>query len=132
LEGRDVPVEHIDHLKPLSAGGSETVWNKRPACSGCNLTKHARVFASGTGDERAFRIAREQANLTHLSMVLHNLIHYAKLNKYRGGNMAKHKINIGDRVRGTRCFGKGDVIEGVVVREVNRLGLSLERDDGQV
>ena len=46
--------------------------------------------------------------------------------------MAKHKINIGDRVRGTRCFGKGDVIEGVVVREVNRLGLTLERDDGQV
>src|SRR5690606_14463200 len=74
LEGRDVPMEHIDHLKPLSAGGSETVWNKRPACSGCNLSKHARVFASGTGDERAFRIAREQANLTHLWMVMHNLI----------------------------------------------------------
>lgn len=73
LEGRDVPSEHIDHLKPLSAGGSETVWNKRPACSGCNLSKSARVFASGTGDERAIRIAREQANLTHLWMAMHNL-----------------------------------------------------------
>ena len=45
--------------------------------------------------------------------------------------MAKHKISIGDRVRGTRCFGKGDVIEGVV-REVNGLGLALELEDGRV
>lgn len=74
LDGRDVSMEHIDHLKPLSAGGSETPWNKRPACAKCNLSKHARVFASGTGDERAMRIAWEQANLTHLWMVMHNLI----------------------------------------------------------
>lgn len=74
LEGRDVPMEHVDHLMPLSAGGSETVWNKRPACAKCNTSKGARVFASGTGDERAFRIAREQANLTHLWMAANNLI----------------------------------------------------------
>lgn len=73
LEGRDVPMEHTDHLKPLAAGGSETVWNKRPACAKCNLSKNARVFPAGTGDERAIRIAREQANLTHLWMVMHNL-----------------------------------------------------------
>lgn len=74
LEGRDSPKEHVDHLKPLAAGGSETVWNKRPACSACNTSKGARVFPAGTGDERAFRIAREQANLTHLWMAAHNLI----------------------------------------------------------
>lgn len=74
LDGRDVPMEHIDHLKPLAAGGSETVWNKRPACAKCNTSKHARVFPAGTGDERAMRIAWEQANLTHLWMVMHNLI----------------------------------------------------------
>lgn len=74
LDGRDVPMEHTDHLNPLAAGGSETVWNKRPACAKCNTSKGDRVFASGTGDERAIQIAREQANLTHLWMVMHNLI----------------------------------------------------------
>ena len=74
LDGRDSPAEEIDHLKPLAAGGSETVWNKRPACSACNTSKNDRVFPAGAGDERAFRIAREQANLTHLWMAAHNLI----------------------------------------------------------
>src|SRR5690606_24496634 len=30
LDGRDSPKEHTDHVIPLSRGGSETVWNKRP------------------------------------------------------------------------------------------------------
>jgi hypothetical protein len=74
LEGRDSPAEEIDHLKPLAAGGSETPWNKRPACSRCNRWKNDRVFPAGGGDEEAMRIAREQANLTHMWMMMHNLI----------------------------------------------------------
>ena len=74
LDGRDAPREHTDHLIPLSKGGSETVWNKRPACSACNSSKKDRVFPAGGGDEEARRIAREQANLTRLWMAAHNLI----------------------------------------------------------
>src|SRR5690606_5217579 len=74
LDGRDAPMEHVDHVIPLSRGGSETVWNKRPACSKCNTSKNARVFPAGGGDEEARRIAREQANLTRLWMAAHNLI----------------------------------------------------------
>jgi len=74
LDGRDSPREHTDHVIPLSKGGSETVWNKRPACASCNTSKKDRVFPAGTGDERAMRIAREQANRTRLWMAAHNLI----------------------------------------------------------
>lgn len=35
------PYEHIDHVKPLAAGGSNWPANLRPACSKCNLTKGA-------------------------------------------------------------------------------------------
>lgn len=74
LDGRDSPKEHTDHVIPLSRGGSDTVWNKRPACARCNISKHARVFPAGGGDEEARRIAQEQANLTRLWMAMHNLI----------------------------------------------------------
>lgn len=33
---------HVDHVKPLSRGGSNWPANLRPACSDCNLKKHAR------------------------------------------------------------------------------------------
>jgi len=38
----DEPAEHLDHLVPLSRGGSHAFWNWAPACSGHNLSKGAR------------------------------------------------------------------------------------------
>ncbi|MGC4964255.1 HNH endonuclease [Gordonia sp. DT101] len=31
--------EHMDHVRPLSRGGSHCLANLRPACAACNLTK---------------------------------------------------------------------------------------------
>ena len=36
------PFEHIDHVKPLSAGGAHMLSNLRPACRSCNLRKAAK------------------------------------------------------------------------------------------
>lgn len=36
------PWQHLDHVIPLSRGGSNWPANLRPACARCNLTKHAR------------------------------------------------------------------------------------------
>jgi len=33
------PWEHIDHVKPISKGGSNWPANLRPACEPCNLRK---------------------------------------------------------------------------------------------
>lgn len=33
------PFEHVDHVKPLSKGGSQWPSNLRPACRPCNLSK---------------------------------------------------------------------------------------------
>lgn len=33
------PFEHIDHVKPLAAGGPHILANLRPACAPCNLSK---------------------------------------------------------------------------------------------
>lgn len=33
--------EHLDHVKPISAGGPHMLSNLRPACSSCNLRKSA-------------------------------------------------------------------------------------------
>lgn len=39
---REAPWEHLDHVKPLAAGGPHLLANLRPACAPCNLTKHAQ------------------------------------------------------------------------------------------
>lgn len=39
LEGCKGKFEHMDHVKPLSAGGSEWPSNMRPACGPCNDKK---------------------------------------------------------------------------------------------
>lgn len=36
------PWEHIDHVKPVAAGGSNWPANLRPACAACNLRKGSR------------------------------------------------------------------------------------------
>lgn len=36
------PFEHIDHVKPISKGGSHMLSNLRPACRGCNSSKSAK------------------------------------------------------------------------------------------
>jgi 5-methylcytosine-specific restriction endonuclease McrA len=36
----------IDHVKPLSKGGSHLLANLRPACKPCNSSKHARWFGA--------------------------------------------------------------------------------------
>lgn len=36
------PFEHIDHVKPLSKGGSHMLSNLRPACRSCNSSKSAK------------------------------------------------------------------------------------------
>lgn len=38
------PFEHLDHVKPLSKGGSHILANFRPACERCNLSKAARWY----------------------------------------------------------------------------------------
>lgn len=35
------PYEHLDHVKPLSKGGSHMLSNLRPACASCNSSKRA-------------------------------------------------------------------------------------------
>jgi 5-methylcytosine-specific restriction endonuclease McrA len=36
------PADHMDHVKPLAAGGSNWPSNQRPACWPCNFRKGAR------------------------------------------------------------------------------------------
>jgi 5-methylcytosine-specific restriction endonuclease McrA len=38
------PCEHVDHVIPLSRGGSNWPANLRPACADCNLRKHASTW----------------------------------------------------------------------------------------
>lgn len=35
------PFEHLDHVKPLAAGGPHILANLRPACGSCNMSKSA-------------------------------------------------------------------------------------------
>lgn len=35
------PAEHRDHVVPLRLGGADALWNLRPACAACNLSKNA-------------------------------------------------------------------------------------------
>lgn len=37
--------EHLDHVVPLSKGGTDTEDNMVPACAGCNLSKGAKTLA---------------------------------------------------------------------------------------
>ena len=51
------PFEHIDHVKPISRGGTNWPANLRPSCKPCNLSKHAR-----TPDEwRAWQLEQRAA-----------------------------------------------------------------------
>lgn len=45
-----IPVEHMDHVKPLKAGGLHLPANIRPICKACNSKKHAKWIH---GDVRA-------------------------------------------------------------------------------
>lgn len=36
---------HVEHVKPRSAGGGDTLANLRPACAACNLAKGAKPLA---------------------------------------------------------------------------------------
>ena len=36
------PIEHWDHVKPISKGGPHILANLRPACAPCNLSKSNR------------------------------------------------------------------------------------------
>ena len=46
LQGPDCDVfyEHMDHLTPLSRGGSHTLENLVPACGRCNMQKSAKTY----------------------------------------------------------------------------------------
>lgn len=33
------PYDHVDHVKPISRGGSNLLCNLRPACARCNRSK---------------------------------------------------------------------------------------------
>lgn len=39
------PAEHLDHVEPLSKGGTDTEANIVPACAPCNLSKGAKTLA---------------------------------------------------------------------------------------
>lgn len=39
---RSAPYEHLDHVKPLAAGGPHILANIRPACAACNSSKRDR------------------------------------------------------------------------------------------
>jgi hypothetical protein len=41
----DSPAEHLDHVVPLSKGGTDTEDNVLPACAPCNLSKGALLIA---------------------------------------------------------------------------------------
>ncbi|MFF4952263.1 HNH endonuclease [Streptomyces chattanoogensis] len=35
----DAPAEHLDHVQPISRGGTDIARNLVPACAACNLSK---------------------------------------------------------------------------------------------
>ncbi|MEU3686961.1 HNH endonuclease [Streptomyces narbonensis] len=39
------PAEHVDHIKPISAGGRDALRNVVPACAECNLDKGSKTLA---------------------------------------------------------------------------------------
>lgn len=41
------PWQHMDHVKPIAAGGSNWPANLRPACSPCNRRKNSRWYGIG-------------------------------------------------------------------------------------
>ncbi|MEU6633832.1 HNH endonuclease [Streptomyces parvus] len=42
--------EHLDHVMPLSRGGTDTEDNMVPACAKCNLSKGAKTLEEWRGD----------------------------------------------------------------------------------
>lgn len=52
----DGPFEHIDHINPMSRGGSDRLRNLVPSCAACNLSKsnmppsHWRALIKGDPD----------------------------------------------------------------------------------
>jgi 5-methylcytosine-specific restriction endonuclease McrA len=45
----DQRATHLDHVEPLSRGGSDVESNIVPACAGCNLSKGAKTLAEWVG-----------------------------------------------------------------------------------
>ena len=39
------PSEHVDHIIPISRGGSHGIGNLGPMCASCNLSKGAKTYA---------------------------------------------------------------------------------------
>ncbi|MEU5149757.1 HNH endonuclease signature motif containing protein [Streptomyces yangpuensis] len=39
------PAEHVDHVKPICAGGRDVLRNVLPACADCNLDKGSLTLA---------------------------------------------------------------------------------------
>lgn len=46
------PAEHLDHVKPLSKGGSHLPCNLRPACASCNYKKSNKWIPIDSEAER--------------------------------------------------------------------------------
>jgi 5-methylcytosine-specific restriction endonuclease McrA len=49
----DARATHLDHVEPLSKGGSDTESNIVPACAKCNLSKGAKTLAEWIGVRNA-------------------------------------------------------------------------------
>ncbi|MFE4367961.1 MULTISPECIES: HNH endonuclease [unclassified Streptomyces] len=47
----DGRAEHLDHVVPLSKGGTDTADNMVPACAKCNLSKGAKTLMEWRGDD---------------------------------------------------------------------------------
>ena len=51
--------EHIDHIVPVSKGGTSFIWNLIPACASCNLSKRDRSLEEWRGGEFKHLIPKE-------------------------------------------------------------------------
>lgn len=51
VRGLLVPAEHVDHIKPLSQGGTHDLENLQPLCHSCHSAKTARQDG-GLGNKR--------------------------------------------------------------------------------
>lgn len=73
LRGRGPEELNLDHLKPRSAGGSNSECNLVTACKSCNSSRGARSlrqFAPGGSLDRIRRLVRRKLNLTLAKAIL--------------------------------------------------------------